>query len=155
MPPEIVTPRGLLTPSALRPGSAESRIVSCAAYIKAPATTAFGVTFPVGLRTWLQGIKVWFAPHLWGAADWVQFKVISGTGVPGSHAEALNWDNVLPILYNMNTAGLWVRYVTFESYEWNMNQLFEEKGRRFGVAVEASPVVTPIWCLVSFRISEG
>ena len=153
--PRIVAGSQPLRKAVLNPMSSGSRVISCAAYIKAPVTQAFGVTFPVGLRTWLQGIQVWFDPHLWGAADWIQFKVISGTGVPSSHAEAFGWENVLPILYESNTAGLWGRYVTFEPYKWEMNQLFGEKGRRFGVAVEASPLVTPIWCTASFRISEG
>ncbi len=145
----------ILRKAVLSLKSLGARVVSCAAYIKAPATTAFGVTFPVGISTRLQGVSVWFAPHLWGAADWIQFRIIAGTGVPGSYANALDWENVLPILYNNNVTGYWVRYVTFEPYHWEMNQLFEEKGRRFGVVVEASPVVTPIWCLVSFKISEG
>ncbi|MBA7480459.1 hypothetical protein ES707_15916 [subsurface metagenome] len=139
----------------LYPRGVYSRVASCAAFLKAPATTAYGHTFPVGIQTWLLGVKVWFAPHLWAGTDWVQFKVLTGTGTPGSYTEILSWDNVLPILYSGNTVGWWVRYETFEPYEWNMNQHFSGKGRRFGIAVEAGPPATPLWCLASFEISEG
>lgn len=135
--------------------STYSRVVSCAAYIKAPATQAYGVTRTLGQNLWVKNIQIFFAPHLWNAADWIQVKVFNGHGEPGSFTNIQNWTNVLPINWNDNTTGWWVRYETFGDMAWDLNQLYSGEAQRFGIAVEAGANVTPIWIIASFQISEG
>jgi len=139
----------------IEPAPVYSRVVSCAAYIKAPATQGFGFTVPLGNRVRLLAVKVWLNPNEWAAGDWVQFKIFQGTSEPQSFTEIQNWENILPILYQGNVWGWWVRYQTFKPYNWDMEQLFEGKELRFGVAVEVSPLVSVLWTLVSFQVSEG
>jgi len=152
---KLVSTNQRIATGVMNPTSVYSRVVSCAAYIKAPSTQGYGFTASVGNVVWLHSIRVWMNPYEWAATDWCQFKILQGSSKPGSYAEILNWENILPILYQGNQWGWWVRYKTFALYEWTMQQLFTGKEIKFGVAVEVSPAVNVMWLLVSFEISEG
>ncbi|MBA7610303.1 hypothetical protein ES703_17510 [subsurface metagenome] len=152
---KLVVPSGPLGVSAQRRVEPESRVVSCVAYVKAPATQGFAYTAALGNRLFLKQVRVWFDPWLWTVAESVTFKIYHGVGTPRSYAEISRWQNVLPLLYEGNRDVDFSRYETFAAFEWNMNVLYEGDALRFGIRMDTSPTVSVLYGFVSFQISEG
>lgn len=153
--PIITVPSHAVRTRVLAPKAVYSRWVHCAAYTKDPVTQAFGYTPVVGMNTWLLGIRITFAPHIRGGADWIEFKVLTGTGVPTSYADILKWTDILPIIWGGKEVGSWVAYQEFRDFDREMSQLYTGEGRRFGISSNAVPLLGPQWVIAGFLISEG
>ncbi len=139
----------------LSPQGVYSRVVSCVAYIKSPMTTGFAYTASLGNRLWLLRVKVWFDPRVWSELERMSFRICHGTSVPINYAAILEWKNLLPALQGGNENWDFTRWQYLDPLEFEMNQLFEGKGLRFGILVSVNPTLVRLHGYASFQISEG
>lgn len=150
---KVVTPRGLVGPSALWPASFESRIVSCSYSLEALGGSFWSYTERTAQNLWLLGIDLLFTLKPGGAATAVSFDVFTGFNEPASFEGIRNWRNLLPVYYRGQLSS-WLVDSENQHFHWAMKLYLEGIGRRFGFSVVGTNT-EPGYMVASFQISEG
>lgn len=152
---KVVVPRGIVTPSALRPASYESRVFGLACKtIAGIGADDFAYSPPVGVPVRLLFVGIWY-----GGADLVNccggtINISFGTGVPDRETVATRWDKVVPFWAGTTKPSIMVQGQAGYLH-MPMNRLFTGEALRFGLAIENFSAARVFWVNVWFEISEG
>lgn len=138
----------------LYPKPAYSRWISLQVWVP-PDSTAYNYTEVVGQTCWLLGVKVWVMPKaVVDPTKTTSMWITTGTTIPKTFEEVMNWERILPIVAYERTHGLWICWDGMPGFEWEMEMLYTGLARRFGCAVHRIGADYDT-VQISFKISEG
>lgn len=135
------------------PRGVYSRVVGCGIRIEVFPATTFCVCGGIGEQVWLINVSVWFSyKDAVGDFD-TEFRVLTSTERWVSAAQALNFDEVVP-MFEGNRLAPWHSFDQHGSFSWDMNRLYTGAGRRFGLWIYSNAPAGGV-IRASFQISEG
>lgn len=150
---QIITGREILAPGGVRGAPARSRIISCGDYLNAGAIQSIASTALVGQKFRLRSVDLWIEQGVEGVGPPIEVWVLSGEQVPATYAEALLFENILP-LNDRNIIRPWTTIWAERYWGWKMNFEYTQVGRRFVLAInKAAGRVARVYA--SFGIEEG
>ncbi|GAH58069.1 unnamed protein product [marine sediment metagenome] len=152
---KVVTPRGIIGPSALRPAPVYSRLIGVE--LRVPGgigADAFCFTPKLGNRVTLLGVYFHTDCVVQGVFAGGFLGLMSGSGEPVSGAAmAEDWDTIIELYCGVKP---WMRVVFCERLDlfWSLRRLYESNEIRFG-AWMGNFTVHEFVVTVIFEVAEG
>lgn len=132
---KILSGREIVTSSGVRTVVVPSRVVSCGRQMVAVLMQSVAYTPIVGQSCRLKSVDVWIERSTAAIGNGVRVTVLTGQSVPATFAEAMAFENVLPLMDGNIVAG-WLTHWGQTHWRWDLSFDYQGTGRRFILAIE-------------------